>query len=98
MLSGALLVRLQAAEYVLNPGDSIYFEGAQLQSIGMRIGDGRRGLGFLCSRPQCFRRSPLAGAFAGIQVAAHQVNGCHRQGFGRIQQHAPGRFSHGPRR
>jgi uncharacterized cupin superfamily protein len=33
VLSGALLVRLQAAEFVLDPGDSIYFEGAQLRAL-----------------------------------------------------------------
>jgi uncharacterized cupin superfamily protein len=33
VLSGALLVRLQAAEYVLNLGDSIYFEGVQLRAL-----------------------------------------------------------------
>jgi transcriptional regulator with XRE-family HTH domain len=33
VLSGSLLVRLQTAEYVLDPGDSIYFEGAQLRAL-----------------------------------------------------------------
>ena len=33
VLSGALLVRLTTAEYVLNAGDSIYFEGAQLKAL-----------------------------------------------------------------
>ena len=33
VLSGALLVRLTATEHVLNPGDSIYFEGAQLRAL-----------------------------------------------------------------
>ncbi len=33
VLSGALLVRLQMEEYVLGPGDSIYFEGVQLSAL-----------------------------------------------------------------
>jgi len=33
VLSGALLVRLQTMEYVLDPGDSIYFEGDQLSAL-----------------------------------------------------------------
>jgi transcriptional regulator with XRE-family HTH domain len=33
VLSGQLLVGLEEREYLLNPGDSIYFEGYQLQKI-----------------------------------------------------------------
>jgi transcriptional regulator with XRE-family HTH domain len=33
VLSGALQVRLQVEEYVLGPGDSIYFEGTQLRAL-----------------------------------------------------------------
>ena len=33
MLSGALRVRLTAMEHVLDPGDSIYFEGVQLKAL-----------------------------------------------------------------
>jgi len=33
VLSGTLLIRLLADEYVLGPGDSIYFEGPQLRAL-----------------------------------------------------------------
>ncbi len=33
VISGALLVRLQADEYVLKPGDSIHFDGVQLRAL-----------------------------------------------------------------
>ncbi|NHZ71708.1 MAG: helix-turn-helix domain-containing protein [Aquificales bacterium] len=33
VLSGALMVGLKSGEYVLNPGDTIYFEGAELMQL-----------------------------------------------------------------